>query len=270
VATYNNWVLTENGQQSNSTEYVTSKLVDLSINWIEEQQQPWFLWLAYNAPHEPFHLPPADLHTQDLSGTTIDIAQNPLPYYQAMIEAMDTETGRLLASLSEAERKNTLIIFIGDNGTPRTVVQAPFTRAQGKGSLYQGGINTPLVINGPLLQRTAQQEAALINATDLFATIAEIAGANGQPPADSISFAGLLSESQIETRPYVYADSNVEDVWSWALRGERYKLIENEQGQQELYDLSLDPYEELDLIAAGSALDEVLQELQQAIDLIRQ
>ena len=270
VAAYDNWQLTENGQQSNSTEYVTSKLVDLSIDWIQDQQKPWFLWLAYNAPHEPFHLPPADLHSKDLTGSATDIEQNPLPYYQAMIEALDTETGRLLASLSQAQRDNTLIIFMGDNGTPRAVLQTPFARTQGKGSLYQGGINIPLLVNGPLLQRKGQQEAALINATDLFATIADIAGVNSQPPANSISFADLLSDAQAETREYVYAESRTGDVWSWAIRNEQFKLIENEQGLQELYDLSLDPYEDLDLISAGSALDEVLEELLHAIETVRQ
>lgn len=270
VSEYDNWQLTENGQQSNSTEYVTSKLVDLSIDWIEEQQNPWFLWLAFNAPHEPFHLPPASLHSKNLPGTEADIAQNPLSYYQAMIEAMDTETGRLLASLSAAQRDNTLIIFMGDNGTPRAVLQAPFGRTQGKGSLYQGGVNVPLLINGPLLQRPGQQEAALINATDIFATIADIAGISSGAPASSISFSSLLSGSQADTREYVYAETKTNDLWSWTIRNEQFKLIENELGLQELYDLSLDPYENVDLIASGNALDEVLQELRQAIETVRQ
>lgn len=270
VQAYDNWVLTENGQQSNSTEYVTSKLVDMSVDWIEAQQQPWFLWLAFNAPHEPFHLPPTDLHTQDLSGSESDIAQNPTSYYQAMVEAMDTETGRLLDSLTEEQRNNTIIVFMGDNGTPRAVLQEPFRRTQGKGSLYQGGVNVPLVISAPSLDRPGQQETSLVNATDIFATIADIAGINSQPPTDSISFAGLINGGQDEVRQYLYAESMVEELWSWAVRNERFKLIENEQGQQELYDLSLDPYESLDLIATGDASSDVIETLQIIIEEIRQ
>ena len=59
---------------------------------------------------------------------------------QAMIESMDTEIGRLLDNMDPGERENTTIIFMGDNGTPRRVIQAPYVNAQGKGSLYQGGI----------------------------------------------------------------------------------------------------------------------------------
>jgi arylsulfatase A-like enzyme len=71
-----------------------------SIEWVGNQEQPWFLWLAYTAPHPPFHLPPAELHTRhDLSGDYSDISLNPLPYYLAMLEALDSELGRLLSSL---------------------------------------------------------------------------------------------------------------------------------------------------------------------------
>jgi len=55
VQSYSNWNLTTNGQTSTSTEYTTSKFTDLAIDWKTNQTQPWFLWLAYNAPHTPFH-----------------------------------------------------------------------------------------------------------------------------------------------------------------------------------------------------------------------
>ena len=61
---YYDWRLTENQTRSNSNEYITSKFTDLAIDWLDDQDTPWFLWLAYTAPHTPFHLPPADLHYQ--------------------------------------------------------------------------------------------------------------------------------------------------------------------------------------------------------------
>ena len=71
-----------------------------------------------------------------------------MPYYMASIEAMDFQIGRLLASLSTTERANTVIIFMGDNGTPIQVSQVPYGRGKAKGTMYQGGVNTPLVIGG--------------------------------------------------------------------------------------------------------------------------
>ena len=72
----------------------------------------------------------------------------------AALEAMDTEIGRLLSSIPQDELENTTIIFIGDNGTPGQVVQSPYSKQQAKGSLYQGGINVPMVVSGHGVERT--------------------------------------------------------------------------------------------------------------------
>ena len=133
IPNYNNWSLVENGVSSNTTEYATTKLTDLAINWVGTQTKPWFLWMAYNAPHTPFHLAPTDLHSQgNLATDAASIDANPLPYYLSALEAMDAEMGRFLSSLSAEERANTVIIFIGDNGTPAKVVQSPYSRQTAK------------------------------------------------------------------------------------------------------------------------------------------
>lgn len=138
MRSYWNWTLTENGTQTKQDTYITSKFTDLAIDWTQKQNNPWFLWLAYTAPHTPFHLPPNELHSQNnLENTEEAIEKNPLPYYQAMLESLDTEIGRLLDSMSQEERENTLIIFMGDNGTPNQVIQAPYEKRKAKGSLYQ-------------------------------------------------------------------------------------------------------------------------------------
>ena len=147
VQSYTNWDLNENGVTTTSTAYTTTKFTDLAIDWVSAQSQPWFLWLAYNAPHTPFHLPPTNLHNQgDLPADDASIEANPLPYYQAMIEAMDSEMGRLLSTMTQEDRDNTLIIFVGDNGTPSEVVQE-YNSNRAKGSIYQGGVNVPMVIS---------------------------------------------------------------------------------------------------------------------------
>ena len=118
--------LPKKGNTSTNSEYVTTKLTDLAIDWIGDQEQPWLCWLAYNAPHTPFHLPPQALHSQGvLPEDEASIDANPLPYYLAMIESLDTEMGRLVSTLSSTTLANTLIVFLGDNGSPREVFRRP-------------------------------------------------------------------------------------------------------------------------------------------------
>ncbi|OUS01533.1 sulfatase [Flavobacteriales bacterium 33_180_T64] len=250
VQSYTNWNLTENGLTALSTEYTTTKFTDLAINWIEQQSDPWFLWLAYNAPHTPFHLPPNNLHDQgNLPTDQASIDANPLPYYLAMLEAMDTEMGRLINSMSEAERDNTIFIFIGDNGTPNQVVQ-DYGSFRAKGSVYQGGVNVPMVISGKNVTRINAIENALINTTDLFATISELAGNSTPDINDSKSFKSLLSSSNTETRDYVYAEiGNDAGGSNYTIRNSTHKYIYFDDGTEALYDLSINPFENPNLLS---------------------
>jgi arylsulfatase A-like enzyme len=269
VNAYDNWVLTTNGEQSHQAEYSTSKLTDLAIDWIDSREKPWFLWLAYNAPHTPFHLPPTGLHNRVLPGTEEHIARNPRPYYLAAIEAMDSEIGRLLDSMDEQTRGNTIIIFLGDNGTPGQVAQSPYERRKAKGSLYQGGINVPLFVTGPGVSRIKEREEALVNTTDLFSTIASLAGVNVSKVNDSISFAGLLTGTREQGREAQYSERTVEGIPNWALSDGEFKLIEAENSDLELYDLSNDPFEARELISQGAAPSGKVEELQSLIELIQ-
>ena len=78
-----------------------------------------FLWLAFNLGHTPLHIPPEKYRQSDYSD--IDPSEMQREDYQAsfaaMMEAMDTQIGRLLATLDADTRENTYVIFIGDNGT---------------------------------------------------------------------------------------------------------------------------------------------------------
>ena len=241
---YNKWSLTINGETSISTEYNTTKYTDLAINWIQDQTKPWFLWLAYTAPHEPFHLPPTDLHSLgDLPTDAASIETNPIPYYFAMIEAMDTEIGRLLNSMASEEKENTVIIFIGDNGTPNQVTEA-YNSKRVKGSLYQGGINVPMIVSGRNVMRINETENALINTTDLFATIANVAGVNIDKINDSNSFYKLLSNSTTQTREYAYA----EDEFNVTIRNNTHKYMLFSDGSEALYNLENDNLETINLL----------------------
>ena len=270
VPDYQDWTLTQNGQQNREQTYTTSKFADLAVDWIDDQQQPWFLWLAFNAPHTPFHLPPADLHSQDLSGTTSDIESNPLPYYLAAIEAMDTELARVLDSMDEETRQNTTIIFIGDNGTPGQVAQSPYSRRKAKGSLNQGGINVPFFVSGAGVLRGGERENAMVEATDLFTTIAALAGVNVSAQNDSLSFAGLLVETGSGNRSVHYSERVTEDVDEWAISDGEYKLISSVSDGNRLFHLDSDPYENDDLVISASEPDGVVARLESMAGLIRQ
>lgn len=245
VQNYYRWDLSEDGESTRQTDYTTEVLTDLAIDWVNNQTQPWFLWLAYNAPHTPFHIPPAEMHSQgalpeyndNLDGT---------PYYMAAIEAMDYQIGRLLENMPTDVLDNTIIIFIGDNGTPGQVAQFPYARRKAKGSLYQGGVNIPLFVSGKGVNRTGVDNS-LIGSTDLYSTIAELAGGNSSTIHDSKSFKDLLNTTTAQ-RAYQYTELGDGADSEWAISNGTYKLIRNPNGTEEMYDLADDPYENENLL----------------------
>lgn len=248
---YYHWTKIEEGAPVVVDEYATTTFTDDAIAWIDQQDGPWFLWLAYTAPHTPLHLPPADLQDRsDLTGTPVDINARPRDYYFAAAEAMDAELGRLLDQLPEAVRANTVILFLGDNGTPGRVAQPPYDADHAKGSLYEGGIRVPLVIAGPPVLRPGAREAALVASIDLFATIAELSGA-ANPRADtSVSLLPYLAGPAQPARSIVHSeyfrgdepqDTDNPEAFGWTVRDEHLQLIVLDSGERMLFDLDADP-----------------------------
>ncbi|MCB0795370.1 MAG: sulfatase-like hydrolase/transferase [Flavobacteriales bacterium] len=263
VQDYFNWQQVTNGSLTNNSDYITEVLTDSAIAWINAQSQPWFCWLAYNAPHSPFHLPPQHLHSQGMLPTdTASINADPLPYYLAMVESMDSEIGRLLDAIPPAELSNTTILFIGDNGTPGEVVQSPYAPNKAKGSLYQGGINVPFVVSGAGVTRSGEREESLVSVTDLFSTIVELTGNDLSVYASSKSLVPTFTQGGILHRDCVRADSENAQGAATAVRNERYKLIDLPNGFQRFHDLLADPYENTNLLpgltpAEQAAYDEL-------------
>lgn len=239
VGDYFNWSLTVNGNTTLNTEYHTTKITDLALEWMNQQNQPWFAWLAYSAPHSPFHLPPNELHNRNLSGEASDIEANRRDYYLAAIEAMDSEIGRLLDTLPQETRDNTLVFFIGDNGTPNRILDTSiYANGAGKGTLYQGGIAVPFIVSGHGVTRQNERESALVTATDIFATIAQVAGINDSQIHDSQSFAEFFSDQNAAQSNLIYSEFESNDVTGYTIRNAAYKLIEFENGDREMYELS--------------------------------
>jgi len=223
VDDYSSWDLTINGVQQSAGFYHTTAVTDMAIDWIRQQQGPWFTWVAYVAPHSPFHLPPAELHNRSLSGTAEDIDNNTRSYFLAAIEAMDTEIGRLLESLDDDQRANTVIMVIGDNGTPRAAIDtSAFPRTHAKNSLYEGGIRVPFVVSGDPIGAGSVREAALVNTVDIMPTLSELAGADIPPGIDGVSFASVLSVDGTSVtgsaRQFNYSEFIGDMVTGWTVR----------------------------------------------------
>ncbi len=208
VQDYSNWPRVTQGQTSTSSTYTTTAFTDSAIAWTAQQTKPWFLWMAYNAPHAPFHLPPANLLAKNsLNGTTTDIAQNPRAYYLASLEALDSELGRLLKSLPATTRSNTIVMFMGDNGTPARVTQAPFSAANSKGSVTEGGVHVPLIVAGAGVTDKGTRSAALLNGVDLLPTVAALTGTKVSGQIDGQSFAAQLKNSSTPgSRMFAYSE----------------------------------------------------------------
>lgn len=255
------WRKVLNGEVVGTTIHSAIDQTETAIEWIREQgDEPWFVWLSFILPHTPLHLPPPELLQSDYSdlSPTQDTSENPIRYFHAMIEAMDTEIGRVLDSMAPSVRENTYVIFVGDNGTTNSSVIPPFEPGRAKGTIYQGGLNVPLIVSGPDVERGAVS-GALVNSTDLYSTILEMTGVSVDDVVpdgvtlDSVSIVPYLSNPAAPSqRNWVYADVfsgsflGVANA-NYAMRNDRYKLLRHE-GREEFYDLGHDPYEHDNLL----------------------
>lgn len=246
-----NWNFVENGTMTPDSTYATSKYTDLAIDWIKNQSGPWFCWIAHNAPHTPYHSPPQNMHSQgSLPGTTQHINANKLKYFLALLETTDYELGRLMDSLPQNTLDNTVIIVIGDNGTPGDVIQAPFTALGAKLSVYEGGVHVPMLISGAGVTRKGVRDSSLINLADLFATIVEISGTTLPSIHDSRSFYSRFSTAGPSIRNCSYTEVSAigNNEPGWTVRNDSFKLIHFNNGLEEFYNLISDPYEKTDLL----------------------
>lgn len=262
ISTYTNWTKITNGVSSISTNYCTTETAADAINWLNQQgNKPFFLWLAFNAPHSPYHLPPDSLIlNRTLSGTATDINANPKSYFKVMAEAMDNRIGKVIDWLQANNKwENTDIIFIGDNGNaPRTAQVTPTSRS--KETVYQEGIHVPFIISGPSVVNPGRVSNALVNVQDLFATIIELAGFTNwrtqipsNKPVDSKSLVPILKNQATEARMWAYSEifdaSTTSQTNSRAIRNASYKLIYFDSSRlQEFYNLSNDPTEKNNLL----------------------
>ncbi|MEM7117198.1 MAG: sulfatase-like hydrolase/transferase [Chloroflexota bacterium] len=257
---YFEWQKVTNGTVMTETEYATSVAAQDAIDWLDAQNQqnkPWFLWLAFNAPHAPWHLPPNTLHSYtSLTGDQAHIDANPELYYRAAVEAMDREIGRLLGTLPADVRDNTTIIFIGDNGTPSRVTESPFGGRHSKGSLNEGGVNVPLLISGKRVVNPGREVDAIVSSVDIYATVLELMGidpsTNVPATIDSVSMMPyILDTATGSEREWVFTElfgSAASSNYGKTIRNATHKLIRYDDGNEDLFKVSTDPFENTDLL----------------------
>lgn len=212
---YSFWRRVVNGSSSTSTRYATTACVNDALFWIRRQSGPWLCVVNFQAPHAPFHRPPSNLHTQVLPGAEpraicSDPGADPVPFYKAMVEALDSEIGRLFAQFPPGELARTTVLFLGDNGTDPCVAGAPYA-PNNKGTLYEGGVRVPLLAAGYGVTGRGASDA-LVNTSDVFATVAELAGVDlaATLPGvalDSVSFVPSLVDPTHSARQWIYADA---------------------------------------------------------------
>ncbi|MEE2888478.1 MAG: sulfatase-like hydrolase/transferase [Planctomycetota bacterium] len=260
--TYSSWPRTVDGETERSSAYTTTQFVDDALAWIRRssaQGKPWLCFVNFNAPHSPFHVPPEDLHTVTIEGPAS--RRNRVACYRAMVQAMDQEIGRLLAQLGD-DLRHTNVIFLGDNGTPGQIAQEPFAGAQAKGSVYEGGVNVPLIVAGPAVAKPGRESKALVGAVDLYATVAELCGvdiAQSSPAAhhiDGVSFIPhLRTPGHAPVRSMVFTElfqgDRPNEIGRAAIRDSRYKVIRRYRRsltpKDRFFDLEQDPFERRDL-----------------------
>ncbi|MBW2294143.1 MAG: sulfatase-like hydrolase/transferase, partial [Deltaproteobacteria bacterium] len=213
----------------------------------------------FNAPHSPLHVPPPEYRLT----TRFADPRNPTTaeMHRAMMEVLDTELGRLLAHLKTLPAgERTTVIFLGDNGTQGPATEPPIRLDHAKGTLYEGGINVPLIIVSPLIAENdrGSESAALVSTRDIFATVAEIAGEiPALPRGESISVVSYLEDpSTMSQRALVHSEwftpngDGPYTHYQLAVRDRRYKLLRTlcDGETEEFYDLETDPYENANLL----------------------
>jgi len=257
-------------------EYLTDRLTDESLKWLEaNKDRPFLLYLSHYAVHTPLQSKPqltekykAKAAGHSTPGTarfapvyggykTRLVQDNPV--YAGMVQSVDESLGRVMKKLAELGlADDTIIIFMSDNGGLSTVAREGSTSnlplRTGKGWLYEGGIREPMIVKWPGVVEPGSTCSEPVTSTDFYPTMLEMANLPPRPEQhlDGRSLVPLLKGTGKLDRKAIY--------WhyphyhgsgsrpSGAIRAGDYKLIEwYETGAVELYNLRDDISEKHDL-----------------------
>lgn len=227
--------------------YLTDNFTDEAIGFIErEKDNPFFLYLAYNAPHSPINA------TAEYLAKTEHIEDGPRAAYAGLVVGLDSGVGRVIEKLkAEGLYENTLIIYYSDNGAMRSgASSAPYRGF--KGMLFEGGIRVPFSITwGNQFHRGVVTEEP-VTALDLFPTILTAAGIDhsAKPNLEGHDLTAMLSgqATSLAERELYW---RVAGGAGYAIRQGDYKLVHSIfKPEPFLFNLREDPYEHHNLAAA--------------------
>lgn len=229
----------------------------------EAKAKPFFLWLAFTAPHFPFEPNPHHLEAHYKDKPAADLLPAGFPkdvkmqdwrlYYQS-VSAVDEQVGRVREAIAKAGlAENTVLVFLGDNGFMMGQRGLGAEGAAGKAVPYEGSVRVPLLAAGPGLGSFPKINDLPVSTLDLPPTLLALAGL--EAPA---SWPGRnLLTAKIDDAFIEWADD--EDGGRFPpfrmVRTPRHKLIvwKDPEKADELYDFVADPAEEKNLIADPAA-----------------
>ena len=249
--------LRKNAEVIDPEGHATELFTDWAIASLQERAktpgQPFFLYLAYNAPHFPIE-PPADWLDKVRArapGLDPKRAAN-----VALVEHLDDQIGRVLATLEVLGlAENTLVAFTADNGgsLPHAQNNAPWR--DGKTSHYDGGLRVPFCIRWPkgISAGSRSDYAGLV--FDLFPTCLELAGAPRGEDLDAVSLVPLFRGESLTADRELYfvrregGPAHNGKSYEALIKGD-WKLLQNDPySPLELYNLKTDPQEQQNVIA---------------------
>lgn len=267
------------------TRYIATELTDYAIEWIAQQSGPFALYLSHKSVHASFLPDEPDIdkyagvdagvpveshlwstHTRNqyvhLTRTPLDVS---IRRYGEAIHSMDRQIGRVLDSLEMLGlKRNTLIIYTSDNG-----YQWGEHELTDKRWAYEESIRIPFVMRLPGdggMQGT--QNNHLIANVDVAATVLDAAGIERPDYLEGKSLLRLLQDSTRWRETFLYSyfyEPPYPTPTSFALVTDRFKLIETEWRGYELYDLNVDPREQINL-AQQSEYIEIVAELKRLLE----
>jgi arylsulfatase A-like enzyme len=235
------------------SEYMTDYLGDNAVAAINaNRNRPFFLYLAFNAPHVPLQALKSDYDALS------QIKDHRLRVYGAMVRALDRNIGHVLAALkANGLDKNTLVIFTSDNGGANYIGLPDINRPYRgfKATFFEGGIHVPFMMKWPAKIAPGTTYNLPVAHTDIFATVAAAAGAalpkdRVMDGVDLVSFVTGTAKGAPHRTLY-WRSGLYKTVWDEGMKLQ----YDGRQNKVWLFDLRSDPTEHKNL--AASQPDEV-------------
>ncbi|MFT6806974.1 MAG: arylsulfatase A-like enzyme [Saprospiraceae bacterium] len=239
--------LLRNNDRIEETEYLTDALSREAANYVEQyKDDPFFIYLAYNAPHAP--LQATEKYLQRFS----HIKDKKRRTYAAMVSAVDDGVGRVLDKLDALKlEKNTIVLFISDNGGLLKIKADNTPLRGGKGDMYEGGIRVPFAMRWPKQITASTVYDDPVITLDVFATMVSAQQSSVQPKneLDGVDLIPFVQGAQ-EGRPHDDLYWRKYDQRRYAIRKGDLKLLDDGSGM-EFFDVTSDIAEKANILESN-------------------